>query len=155
MEEPNTTTNIQERIIDLSLPDQTTTLNQPDLSIASMVYQDRDGHLSFRKCFFRPQGGVGPHQHPHQVICCEGNLISVYDVSTDQGIQLNSQYPLPELTTSRIYGGQLKRDFHYNSKTNKVTITTHGEDDYFKSKSFKFISELNLREILKNLCSKI
>ena len=111
---------ILQRNINLSKPDQTITLNRLNLSMSNILLEPTE--FNFGTNFF-VQGYKDSLQGPHKLISCQSNNIRVYSISADQGIQLKSEFIIPDLAKKGKIGSI--RDIFYYQKMNKLRIKTN------------------------------
>ena len=113
---------IQTRTIELSKPDKTITLKNQSLGIAHIIYEP--DYYNPEQFFFK-QGNQNSPDQPHRLICCQRNLVRVFSISADQGIQLESQHQIPDFIEKgkeqKI--DQPKREFDYAAHTNQLIIS--------------------------------
>ena len=147
-----TTISIEEKSLDLLNPDQTVVLEDQGLDIADLVYQPTAKNP--RSFFFNP-ASAGDPEGPHQFISCHRNLVRIYSISARDGIQLQTQHPVPDFPESdqSQRTNNLVREFRNRPKIKKVSIITKTTTEDLSTHNLDF-REINLRKNPKDaLCT--
>ena len=106
---------------EFSKPDKKITLKNQSLELAHIIYQEK---IDDTQEFFFKQADPSSPGNPHLLIFCQRNLVRVYSISPDRGIQLESHHQIPE-DFNKAKKHQIllcQREFVYGAQNHQLII---------------------------------
>ena len=111
------------RSLNLCQPDHTVEIKNQRRDLADVLYEPEDDHP--REFFLVPSTAENPLDL-HHFVSCHRNLVRVYSITGKEGIQLKSEFSIPDFAKNDKlpFINKLKRKFLLKRKKNKLIIVT-------------------------------
>ena len=125
--------NSSEGSINLAQPDGGISLEDQNVELAEILYEP--DIFNRKKLFFKPAPKEDSEGAPHELICCQRNVVSVFSISASQGIKIRSKLPLPEFSGVGSQKTSMRLFFH-NFELNKVFVMTSQPAEFGYNQNF-------------------